>query len=406
MKMPRIFMIGWEFPPYNSGGLGVACEGLTSALSANCVEQIFVLPKQLPINSSFLEVTSPFDHYLKKVYVNLPIFPYGAMTRDQKLYLQKRGINGVNDMVDEAYYYGQMVKEIAIDYDYDLIHGHDWMTYPAAMMSQKITGKPMILHVHSTEFDRTLDGKTNQRIADIEYEGLQVADKIITVSDYTKGVICDKYAVDSRKVEVVHNGVDLSAQRRYEISDNELAQFASNRKIVTFMGRVTVQKGPDYFIQIADKIARQVPDVLFVLGGDGDMQQSVMMMSASHRLTGKLLFAGFLRGRQKEYIYRRSDLFIMPSVSEPFGIVALEAASSGKPILISKQSGVKEVMPFAYTADFWDTQAFADEAVRLLNNYNYRIEMGELNARSAEEVTWSKAGAKCLRVYQEVINNQ
>jgi glycosyltransferase involved in cell wall biosynthesis len=276
------------------------------------------------------------------------------------------------------------------------------MTYPAALRARDSSRKPAVLHVHSTEFDRTLDGNINPEIAQVEELGLLKADKIIAVSEYTKNMVVDKYRIPRSKVEVVHNGIDLDDVDDYGITTEELAGFALGRKIVIFVGRLTSQKGPDYFVQIASKIAREVPEALFVVAGDGDMMHQVMMLGAKHNLTGKIMFAGFIRDKQRSFLYHRADLFIMPSVSEPFGLVALEAASANTPVIISKQSGVSEVLTHAVTADYWDIPRIASQAISILQDDPYRLSLATLSAQEIRSINWNIAAEKCLNVYQSM----
>lgn len=395
-------MIGWEFPPHNSGGLGTACEGLTSALAQAHIEQTFVLPHQLPFDADYAQVFNPIYPGVNFIHVNMQIYPYGAINPQDYLYLKKRGLHDKASMVDQAYAYAETVGFISKLYPHEVIHAHDWMTYPAAFAAAHNTHKPVILHVHSTEFDRTLNGNTNAAISQIEYDGLTKADHVITVSQYTKDIICDKYAIDGDKVHVVHNGVDLKHQRRIKIEQGLLQNYLIGKKLIIFVGRFTSQKGPDYFVSIAEKILQQVPQAIFIMAGSGDMYHQVIMQSANSKLTGKLLFAGFLRNFEREFLYRRADLFIMPSVSEPFGIVALEAAGAQTPVIISKQSGVSEVLTDALQSNFWDTDTIANQAISVLTNQNYQNQLAQKLSQQAQQITWGKAAYKCIDVYKEM----
>ncbi|NMC36641.1 glycosyltransferase family 4 protein [Candidatus Beckwithbacteria bacterium] len=401
MNLPQVFMIGWEFPPHNSGGLGTACHGLITSLSNLNIPQTFVLPKALPLGAAYLQFCSPTLPNVQQIHINMELKPYSGMTREQSVYLKRKPSAG--SMIEDAYAYAEVVGHMAARFPHNLIHSHDWMTYPAAFAANNVSHMPTILHVHSTEFDRTLNGAVNQQIAEIEYESLQRADQIIAVSNYTKQMVANKYAVDPNKIAVVHNGVDLSLQRQIYISNEELQSFAKGRKLVIFMGRLTAQKGPDYFIAIASQIARAVPNVLFVVAGDGDMYNQIIMQSAQQNLTGKLLYAGFLRDRQREFLYRRADLFIMPSVSEPFGIVALEAAAAYTPIIISKQSGVSEVMPFALSANYWDTDDLAGKAITILQNPELAQSLVNQGLGAVENINWHQAAQKCVHIYNQVL---
>jgi len=397
-------MIGWEFPPHNSGGLGTACEGLTKSLSSFNLNQTFVLPKQLPFNTAFAQVFNPLFPNTNFIHINMPVYPYGGISQDDMLYLKTRHGKASADLVDQAFEYAETVGYLANLYPHQIIHGHDWMTYPAAFAARKSSHQSVVLHVHSTEFDRTLNGNTNGRISQIEYDYLSQADRIIAVSNYTKNIVCDKYAIRAEKVTVVHNGVDLEAQHRISIDQGTIDEYLKNKKVVIFMGRFTSQKGPDYFVSIADQIAKHIPEAIFVMAGNGDMFQQIIIQSAQSRLTGKLIFPGFLRDREREFLYRRADLFIMPSVSEPFGIVALEAAGAHTPVIISNQSGVSEVLSSAFRSNFWDTDRIAAQAIEILSDENLKFQLSHRLAEEARQITWDNAAAKCINVYKEMVS--
>ena len=407
MTLPNVFMIGWEFPPHNSGGLGTACAGLTKALSDRQIYQTFVLPKKLPVDARYINVAFPNQPFFQQIHINMELQPYGPITGFNRNYLRTRSRSAkafYTKMVNDAYEYAHVVEELSSQYPHDVIHGHDWMTYPAAIAAQQNTGKPMVLHIHATEFDRTLHhSHVNPEIAEIEYQGLSKADRVIAVSNYTKNLIVDKYSIDTKKIDVIHNGIDLSEFQYHQFDHDHLQQFARGKKVVVFMGRLTAQKGPDYFVQVASRIAKEVPEALFVVAGDGDMYNQMLMRSAHHNLTGKLLFSGFLRDRNKMYLYRRADLFIMPSVSEPFGLVALEAAAAHTPVIISKQSGVAEVMSHAMAVDYWDVNQTANYAIHVLRNDDHHAYLCHHGAKEVEQINWGCAADKCIDVYSSLL---
>ncbi len=405
MTLPNVFIIGWEFPPFNSGGLGTACQGLTQALADLCINQTLVLPKRLSVNPPYIKLIDPFNPYLVQIHVNLEIDPYDtSMTDSEKNYLQRKRLHRpYPNIIEDAYNYSLTLSKISEKCDFNLIHAHDWFTYPAGVAVKKQSNKPLILHVHSTEFDRTLNGDVNPQISAIENSCLHQADKIVTVSNYTKQMVINKYNLPESKIQVVHNGIDLNSEQ-YEFMDQEIFDWAKGKKLVVFVGRLTVQKGPDYFISIAKKIIAQVPDALFIVAGDGDMFRQIVMTSADLNLTSRLLFAGFLRDRQKALLYQRADLFIMPSVSEPFGIVALEAAKYKTPVIISKQSGVSEVFPSAFKADFWDIDKIADYAINILTNQYLKLRLIKKGLKEIKDISWELAASKCLNIYIQLLN--
>jgi glycosyltransferase involved in cell wall biosynthesis len=378
---------------------------LTKALAERQVCQTFVLPKVLPVDSQYVKVAFANSPYFTQIHVNMEMQPYGQITDFERNYLRRRRSlsSFYTKMVNDAYEYADIIRDLAGDHSHDVIHGHDWMTYPAAMAAQEVSGRPMVLHIHATEFDRTLHhSHVNPEVAEIEYQGLSRADRVIAVSNYTKNLIADKYSIPKSKIDVVHNGIDLSEFDQFDVSSDALNAFARGKKVVIFMGRITAQKGTDYFVKVASRISGQVPEALFVVAGDGDMYQHMLLHSAAHNLTGKLLFSGFLRSRNKMFLYKRADLFIMPSVSEPFGLVALEAAAADTPVIISKQSGVAEVLSNALTADYWDVDDMARKAVSVLRDDDYRGQLCCGGAREVKEINWGRAADQCLRVYREL----
>lgn len=410
-----VFMIGWEFPPHNSGGLGVACQGITNSLIEQGQSVVFALPQSLPsggawrrqrvipANSTPSKKNSKNSKhksddfpsaYMEMIQVNAQLKPYW---RSGQL-----GSVATGNLVAEANRYGEVVAQVASHENYKsapLLHAHDWMSIPAGLKARDRVKKPLVLHIHSTEFDRTGGEQPNQQIADIEWQGMMEADKIVAVSHYTKQLIINKYGIDSNKIEVVHNGVDPNPQYH----EQPLSNFLSNRPVVVFVGRLTIQKGPEYFLTVAKRVLEQQKEAVFVLAGQGDQYESLLVSSAFQGLSSSVLFAGFLRGKEKELLYQRADVFVMPSVSEPFGIVALEAALAKTPVIASKNSGVVEVLPQAEVIDFWDIDQMTDSILQLLKNQDKRRKVGEALQKEAEQVTWSRSAQKLRRLYDELL---
>jgi len=401
---PTVFMVGWEYPPHNSGGLGVACEGLTEALALQNTQIYFTLPYQHSQTLGHVKMISCVDDCWQTptarppflAYDSTPVnLPHETPTWDVAS-LQALPQSELEHRVDE---YATVVANQAQTVSFDLVHGHDWMTFPAATQVADESGKPFIAHVHSTEFDRIPSGYGSAFIHQTEYEGLQRADKIIVVSYYTKHILVNRYGVDARKVEVIHNGITpivpqpLSAQA---------ATFATRRPLVVFMGRLTSQKGPDHFIEVAQEVLKQQPDTLFVIAGQGDLYHQLLLTTAGQQLTASMLFTGFLRGQEREQLLDRADIFVMPSLSEPFGIVALEAAQRHTPVIVSKTAGVSEVMPSALTVDFWDSAKMSSTIVELLQNRQLRQRQTTAQLQELESVTWSKAAIDIKKLYRRV----
>lgn len=405
MKKVKVLMFGWEFPPHNSGGLGTACYGLTKALSRTNVSVIFVLPKHLKdLHHDFLRIVFANVRNIKFRNIKTLLHPYiNPELYDEYLRTAlDHEIYGLN-LFDEVRRYGLQARVIAAEEEHDVIHAHDWLSFRAGIEAKRVSGKPLVVHVHATEFDRT-GGKPNQYIYDEERRGLHAADKIIAVSQHTKNVIVKYYDIDPNKITVVHNGIDYVEHRRHLSPVLEQIK-ASGKKVVLFVGRITIQKGPDYFIQVARRVLDIDPNVLFVISGSGDMEHQIIRLAASFGLGDKIIFAGFVRGDDLMKLYRAADLYVMPSVSEPFGITALEALANGTPILVSKQSGAAEVLTHALKSDFWDVDDMTDKIVNVMHSSGLHDTLGEMGTKDVEHVTWERAAGKCANLYENVINN-
>ena len=396
-----IFMIGWEFPPHNSGGLGVACQGLTRGLATIGQPVVFALPQVLQGGGSIKKTQYAHDqgHLMEMSLVNSRLQPYWRQ--------QKSAKNGkilsdsqVFDMVEESRRYGDVVAEVAKEYPKaPLLHAHDWMSIPAGIKAREKTGKPLVVQIHSTEFDRSGGGEPNHAIADVEWQGLDQADKIVAVSGYTKQLIVDKYNISADKIEVVHNGIDPNP----EYHSKPLLQFLRDKPLILFLGRLTIQKGPEYFLAVAKKVLQKEKQAIFVLAGQGDMYQSLLISSAFQGLSSSVLFAGFLRGKEKMNLYKRADVFVMPSVSEPFGISALEAALANTPVIVSKNSGVIEVLPHAYPIDFWDVDEMAHTILELIEKPEVRSQQAAQVRQEAESLKWTKMAHRMRSIYDELL---
>ena len=390
----RILMFGWEFPPHISGGLGTACFGLTSGLLHYNEEVLFVVPRlfgnedkskfrfisasdvRLDFSEShsselikqidYIEVSSALVPYLSpeeysstsvvSIVTKTDSIPVPPISSSNFKFTGAYG----KDLMKEVAQYALVASQIAKENQFDIIHAHDWLTYPAGIVARQVSGKPLVIHVHATEFDRS-GVNINQAVFDIEQKGMQEADVIIAVSAFTKKIIADKYGIREEKIKVVHNGVIPSAKeyRKQSLS-------VDKNQVVTFLGRITFQKGPDYFVNAAKKVLKRFPDTHFVMAGSGDMLNGIIRRVAELRLSSRFHFTGFLKGGDIDQIYERSDVYVMPSVSEPFGISTLEAVRSGVPVVISRQSGVSEVLKNALKVNFWDVDALADAICGLL----------------------------------------
>jgi glycosyltransferase involved in cell wall biosynthesis len=300
-------------------------------------------------------------------------------------------------LMDEIYKYSVVASVIAQENDFDIIHAHDWLAYPAGIAAMEVSGKPLVIHVHATDFDRS-GGNVNPDVYRIEKLGMDAASKIITVSNLTRDIVINKYNINPDKVETVYNAVEP-----VKMSQDVVLSKGFDDKVVTFLGRITLQKGPEYFIEAAYKVLKAMPDVRFVMAGSGDMMEKMMRRAAALKITDRFHFTGFLKGKDVFTMLNMSDVYIMPSVSEPFGISPLEAMQSNVPVIISKQSGVSEILTHAVKTDFWDIDAMADAIYGILN-YPALSKMFIKNGR--EEVVrlkWDNSARHVRDIYYRVI---
>jgi glycosyltransferase involved in cell wall biosynthesis len=424
-------MFGWEFPPHISGGLGTACYGLTKGLSGfDDVEIIFVVPKaygdedqstmQL-IGASDISITrkkikfEDIHQQIDYLEVDSNIVPYTDPEEFWKLSstnhskktqfietddfgkIQFSGKYGSN-LIAEIYNYAIVAETIARDNAFDIIHAHDWLTYPAGIAAKRISGKPLVIHVHATDFDRS-GGSVNPRVYSIEREGMEIADKIITVSNLTRQIVIEKYGIHPDKVVTVYNAVEPVSQ---EIPNPY--KKGIDEKIVTFLGRITMQKGPEYFIEAAHKVLKRTKNVRFVMAGSGDMMNAMIRRAAALKITDYFHFTGFLKGDDVFHLFKMSDVYVMPSVSEPFGISPLEAMQSDVPVIISKQSGVAEVLTHAIKIDFWDINAMADAIYALVKYPALSKEFKKRGRTEVDSIQWKNSASNVRDVYNEMLN--
>ena len=412
IKLPhvktRILMFGWEFPPFNSGGLGVACQGLTRSLSRRGFEVLFVMPKKLDVRSEFArmifaDVDASKDAAVLEGYVvNSMLTPYLSSST----YMRKEGERGIygRDLFSEVARYRATGARIAREETFDIIYAHDWLSFGAGIEAKKATGKPLIVHVHATEFDRCGgESGINQEVFDVERQGMQEADCVIAVSELTKQIIIRYYGIASEKVRVVYNGIDESTAPSGVGMRRLRSLKESGYKIVLFLGRITLQKGPDYFLRAAKRVLEKDPRVIFVVSGSGDMEDSILQLSASLGISKNVVFTGFLTGTDRHEMYVAADLFVMPSVSEPFGITPLESMKLGTPVLISKQSGVAEVVKHALKADFWDVDEMANKILSVVSHPALGESLSRNAQTEADALTWAAAAIKVDGIVHELI---
>ena len=392
----KVLMFGWEFPPLSSGGLGTACYGLTKSLSKKGVEITFVLPYSSGIDVDFLKLIPAGNIKIRKITSVLQ--PYMSSQEYKKSLGKKQSpkMYGAS-LFDEVYRYTLAAEKIAEEEDFDVIHCHDWMTFGAGIRAKKKKNKPLVLHVHATEHDRTGGHQVNQYVYDLERKGMHKADKVIAVSNFTKNKIIDHYGIPSEKIKVVHNAVDFS-QHYYD----ENFEINKTDKVVLFLGRITLQKGPDYFIYAAKKVLEREKNVKFVIAGSGDMEPFIIEKAAELGIADKVLFAGFLEQNDVDRAYKMADVYVMPSVSEPFGLTALEAMKNKTPVILSKQSGVSEVIRHCIKVDFWDVNELSSKIIALLRYNSLNEALKENGYFEVKKFNWDVPAQKCIEVYNEL----
>jgi|FLOH01.1.fsa_nt_gi glycogen synthase len=406
----RVLMLGWEFPPIYSGGLGTACYGLTKGLSHHGVNVTFVMPTgPSNLQGEYVKLLVA-DKLMKNKFIKIKkieslLIPYlTSKAYEEQIRIERKNdssgtskLYGSN-LFDEVYRYKKRVELLALTEEFDIIHAHDWMTYQAGVAAKKVSGKPLVLHIHATEFDRTGGNNLNQYVYDIERMGFHNADKIMAVSNYTKGMVVKHYGVSPDKVEVVHNAVEFKEgpAANYEIKKDD--------KIVLFLSRITLQKGPEYFLQAAKKVLELDPTVKFIFVGNGDMEAQMIELTAELGIAKNVLFAGFMTGDDVSRAYQMADIYVMPSVSEPFGITPLEAMRSGTPVILSKQSGVSEVVNHVLKVDFWDIDDIASKMLAILHYKSLYHELRLHGSLEVKKFNWDIPAGKCLDVYKGVLS--
>lgn len=389
----RILMFGWEFPPHNSGGLGVACQGLLNAMGKMGIPVTFVLPKRLPVSSPYAKIAfAEIEGSVSMCFINSPLQAYAtASSYTDTKYRAGAHIYG-KTLMDEVLRYAALSRTVAESEEFDLIYAHDWLSFLAGIEAKKISGKPLIVQVHATEFDRCGGSAgVNREVYAVEKAGMEAANHIIAISEMQKHIIVTKYNQARDKVTVVYNGIDDDTAPQPGYGRSRLATFKeSDYSIVLFLARITLQKGPDYFLRAAKRVLEKNPKVIFIMSGTGDMERRMMEMAAELGIAHSVHFSGFLRGTETHEAYRLADLFVMPSVSEPFGIAPLEAMRTGTPVLISKQSGVAEVVKTALKTDFWDVEDMASKILSVVNHQPLRQTLSENGAIEVKNLSWKR----------------
>ena len=413
-------MFGWEFPPHILGGLGTASYGLTKGMwECGDMEITFVIPKpfgdeehhfanivgmsQVPVvwrdvNADYVRerIGNVMDPDL---YFRLRDHIYADFN-----YMRTNDLGCIefsgrypDNLVEEINNYSICAGVVARTLDYDIIHSHDWLTYPAGIHAKQVSGKPLVIHVHATEFDRSR-GKPNPTVFGIEKDGMNNADHIICVSNLTRDTVINNYGIDPAKVTTVHNAVTPLTPEQLNVEDHH-----SKDKVVTFLGRITMQKGPEYFVEAAAKVLKNNPNVRFVMAGSGDMMNKMILLAAERGIADRFHFPGFQKGKQVYEMLKSSDVYVMPSVSEPFGISPLEAMQMGVPSIISKQSGCAEILTNVIKTDYWDIDAMADAINSIVTYPAMYQQLREDGLAEVNQITWDKAGRKVIDIYNKVL---
>lgn len=402
----KILMLGWELPPHNSGGLGVACLNMARALAKEGAEIDFVVPYEAEHPEiDFMKVLSathldPIYRYGGGSYASMQILEEIIPTVDKEHLVSIREVQKS---------YQEFVDKYLMEYKPDVVHAHDWLTYEAGILAKRNYGLPLVAHVHATEFDRAGMHPGNPLIHEIEYEGLMMADKIIAVSEATKRIIHEKYKIPLNKIDVIYNSLDDDYEKSdYHYDDNTYKYVSALKStgwtVVSTVGRFTVQKGLWHLMQAAAMAVRKNPKLLFVFAGDGEERNELISMAADLGISRNVIFTGFIRGKKLRDIYSISDIFVMSSVSEPFGLTALEAAHHGDVLILTKQSGVSEIIWSAMKYDFWDERKLADQILAVAENPVLRDSLRENVKNEYNKISWQQVAKKCLKVYNKSIN--
>jgi len=410
----RVLMFGWEFPPYVSGGLGVACEGLVRGLLELDAEVALVLPRRSPPPAPpGLTILTPAaaegppartrrrGRRPRVRRIASPLRPYltEAAYDEERREAERAGTpftgNYGPDLHREVLRYAGAAARIAARERFDVIHAHDWLTFLAGLEARRASGKPLVLHVHATEFDRA-GGASGGFVSAIERLGLAAADRVVAVSGYTADLVAREYGVLRERLRIVHNAIDASESvGRWKVDDDA--------PLVLFAGRVTWQKGPDYFVDAAARVAAERPDVRFVVAGSGDRMESMTARVERLGLAERFLFTGFLPPAELDRLYARADVYVMPSASEPFGLTALEALQHGTPVIVSASAGVSEVVRNLLRVEFGDVEDLASKILSVLAFPPLRHALSSRGRAEVRRLSWRQAAGQCIAVYRELV---
>lgn len=399
----KVLTFGWDFPPHTTGGLGFACHGLTKELSQTDVEILFVLPRSQEVLGTGRFIFADETKNVRVREVLSQVVPYsGSQSSVFQVYdVLTKELIASRTLLEEVHRYANRAAQIAREEDFDVIHAHDWTAYLAGVAAKIASGKPLVLHVHATSFDQAASDNVDPAIFKIEKEAFAIADSVVAISEFVKRTLVAKHGVDPAKIEVVHNGSDVDEPVRHKPALQELK--AQGKKIVLYHGRITVQKGVDYFVRAAKRVLDVEPNVVFVISGKGDMYGQILEQVSVLGLSEHFIFAGDLWYEDRDRMYQSADLVVMPSVSEPFGLVPLEAIRHGAPSVISKQSGVSEVVSHALKVDFWDIDEMANKIVAALRYPAMHNQLVQEGQKELKGLGWKKAADKIKVLYARLV---
>ena len=398
----KIFMLGWELPPFHTGGLGVVCYQMCKQLASSGADIDFVLPYDAPFNIDFMNVVPATDFKFDEMIIAGGA--YGSHRYEVHL---ADGTKEVLDMRHQQDLFVASVLNMSRLAEFDVIHAHDWLTFRAAMALKAQTGKPLIAHVHATEYDRSGGNYGNPTVRDIEYAALMMADIVFAVSENTRQVLINHYHIPADKVQVVHNSMDIKLEDIHE-SDNAYRQVMAMKergyKVVTNAGRLTLQKGLTHFLEAAQKVVELEPKTLFLVAGGGDQYHELIEYAADLGILKNVIFTGYLNGTGKQWrdAFKVSDLFVMPSVNEPFGVTPIESIAYGTPALVSRQSGVSEILQNVLKVDFWDIDEMANQIVNVLRNPSLKDDLQRNAYAEFESMSWESSANKMLGHYHSL----
>lgn len=396
----KVLMLGWELPPHHSGGLGVACYQMCRELSTSGVDIEFILPYTAKHDIDFMKVTPAHPQSVNAVKWAGGVYNSGDYTTGTvRLHDEQLDLNNQQDL------FAYNVARLAYAKEFDVIHAHDWLTFKAGIAAKRATGKPLIVHVHATQYDQSAGGHGNPAVRDIEYQGLAMADKIFAVSEYTKQVIVREYGIPAEKIHVVHNSMDITdvsidEDHNYHVYLEQMKSLGYT--VVTNIGRKTIQKGLTHLLEAAALVVRKNPKVLFVLAGSGEQDDELLELAADYGISKNVISVGWVQGKQWRDTYRISDVFVMPSVSEPFGLTPLEAIGYGSAVIVSKQSGIAEVLRNIYAVDFWDVEQMADMILSLAEHPSLRNEMWQQSYNEFKSQSWKKSADLMHHHYKHI----